>query len=258
MSQKLKHDPLSKAILRDPVVAKAFLAYYLPDDFKHILDLTKITIEPESYIEETLKQKYSDIVYRVKTKNHGTSFAYILLEAQSSVDYWTALRLWKYTLLLCERHPSLLPIMAKQCMTADYQLVDLQSMADDAIISKQHLGMLEYMLKHIHERDMIMLWEKFLQTFKSVILIDKEKGYIYLTYFLRYTNAKLPEERQVELVNLLNKYLSEEEQGKIMRTVAQKYIEKGKFEGIKIGEARGEARGKATLLKTMIANGNSI
>ncbi|KJV70551.1 transposase, YhgA-like family protein [Orientia tsutsugamushi str. UT76] len=31
-------------------------------------------------------------------------FYLYLIEAQSTVDYWTALRLWRYTLLLCERH----------------------------------------------------------------------------------------------------------------------------------------------------------
>ena len=292
MSKKLKHDQLTKNILTEPVAAQEFLAYYLPADFKHILNLEHITIEPESYIEETLKQKYSDIVYSVATKNHGTAFVYILIEAKSSVDYWTALQLWKYTLLLCERHkkrkdklplvynlvvyngkevydaPRNLwdlftdPIRAKQFIAQDYPLVDLQSMSDEEIVKKQHIGMLEYMLKHIHQRDMINLWGNFLENFKRIILVDKEKGFVYLTYFLWYTHAKLPQERQAVLVDLLDKYLLEEEKDNIMRTVAQKYIEEGrmrgkaegKAEGIQIGEARGEAR----LLQMMLNNGHSI
>ncbi|KJV52682.1 transposase, YhgA-like family protein [Orientia tsutsugamushi str. Kato PP] len=53
-------------------------------------------------------------------------------------------------------------MIAKQLMTSDYQLVDLQSMSNDEIVRKKHIGMLEYMLKHIHQRDMLKLWEEFL------------------------------------------------------------------------------------------------
>ncbi|KJV70545.1 transposase, YhgA-like family protein [Orientia tsutsugamushi str. UT76] len=43
--------------------------------------------------------------------------------------------------------------------------------------------MLEYMLKHIHQRDMLKLWEEFLIKFKHVLILDKEKGYVYLRSF---------------------------------------------------------------------------
>lgn len=280
MARRPKHDGLFKRIMGNEIAAQEFLEYYLPSDFKEQIDLSRITIGKESYIEETLKEKFSDIVYSIKTKNDETAFIYVLLDHQSTVDHWMALRLWRYALLLCERHqknkdklpliytmimyngtevynaPRNLwdlfadPVQAKKVMTEDYQLVDLQSMSDNEIIQKKHLGMMEYVMKHIHQRDMIKLWEKFLQAFKLEILVDKEKGYIYLTAFLWYTDAKLPEERQAELEQVLAKYLSEEEKGDIMRTIAQKYIEEGEVRGIQIGEAR--------LVKTMRDNGSSI
>ncbi len=292
MTKKLKHDSLVKTIMADPVAAQEFLEYYLPNDFKSLVDLSKITVEKESYIEESLNKKYSDIVYGVATKNQGKAFVYVLIEAQSSVDYWTALRLWKYTLLLCERHKKgrkKLPlvynlviyngkevytaprnlwslftdaVIAKKVMTEDYQLVDLQSMSDDEIVKKKHVGMLEYMLKHIHKRDMIKLWEEFLQRFKLEILVDKEKGYIYIKSFLWYTDAKLPEAKQSELEQVLTKYLSEEEQGVIMRTVAQKYIEEGEARGIHIGKAEGKAEGEKqkaiSIAKNLLKAGLSV
>ncbi|CAK6507740.1 MAG: Transposase, YhgA-like family protein [Rickettsia helvetica] len=90
--------------MTDLVAAEEFLEYYLPSDFKKLVDLSKITVEQESYIEESLNKKYSDIVYKISTKSKEVAFVYILIEAQSTIDYWMALRLWKYTLLLCERH----------------------------------------------------------------------------------------------------------------------------------------------------------
>ncbi|ALN40987.1 prenyltransferase [Rickettsia rhipicephali] len=43
MAKKLKHDSLVKIIMNDPVTAQEFLEYYLPDDFKSLVDLSKIT-----------------------------------------------------------------------------------------------------------------------------------------------------------------------------------------------------------------------
>ena len=274
MPKKPKHDQLFKRIMGNEIAAQEFLEYYLPSNFKDQLDLSNIKVEKESYIEESLRRKYSDIVYAVRTKNKESAFIYILLDHQSTSDYWMALRLWKYTLLLCERHkknndklpliyPMIMyngveeysaprniwelftdPMQAKEFMVSDYQLVDLQSMSDDEIVQQNHLGMMSYVMKHIHQRDMLKLWEEFLRRFKLEVLIDKENGYIYLESFLWYTDAKLQEEQQLELEQVLAKYLSEEEQVNIMRTIAQKYIEEGEFRGIQIGEARGEARGE--------------
>ncbi|KJV74725.1 transposase, YhgA-like family protein [Orientia tsutsugamushi str. TA716] len=74
-------------------------------------------------------------------------------------------------------------MIAKQLMTSDYQLVDLQSMSNDEIVRKKHIGMLEYMLKHIHQRDMLKLWEEFLIKFKHVLILDKEKGIFTYDHF---------------------------------------------------------------------------
>lgn len=276
MSNKPKHDSLVKQIMSDPVAAQEFFEYYLPKEFKEKVDLSKIQLESESYIDESLRKKYSDLVYSIKTKDNEKAFIYTLIESQSTVDYWIALRLLEYTILLCKRHKSKKnklplvymlviyngkevynaprnlwglfedPVLAKKWLADNYQLVDLQSMSDDEIVKKKHLGMFEYMLKHIHQRDMFKLWEDFFTKFKHQIVVDKERGYIYIKSFLWYTDAKLSEEQQPELERILTQYISSEEKNIIMRTIAQKYIEEG------------EARGKAELVHMMIANGVSI
>ncbi|WP_371219022.1 transposase [Orientia tsutsugamushi] len=106
------------------------------------------------------------------------------------------------------------------------------------------------MLKHIHQRDMLKLWEEFLIKFKHVLILDKEKGYIYLRSFLWYTDTKLLESQQPELEQVLAKYLSEEEKGNIMRTIAEKYID----EGIEIGETKGIAKGRAEAAQGLARN----
>ncbi|CEO17776.1 hypothetical protein RMONA_07120 [Rickettsia monacensis] len=297
MAKKLKHDALVKNILTEKIAAQEFLEHYLPSDFKDLIDLREITVEKESFIEDDLKRKYSDIIYSVKTRDQKEAFVYVLIEAQSTCDYWIALRLWKYMLLLCERHmtnkeklPLICPLLiyngyevysaprnfwelftkpeqAKKLMMKDYQLVDLQSQSDDEIAKKKHLGMMEYFLKHIYQRDMLKLWDEFLTRFKPSLIMDKESGYIYLRSFLWYTDAKISEEKQQELEQIIVKHLSTEEKDNIMRTIAQKYIdegiqhgiiqgiEKGKAEGIQIGQMKGKAEERVEIAKKMLSQG---
>ncbi|BDU59715.1 hypothetical protein FLA4_01250 [Candidatus Rickettsia kotlanii] len=131
-------------------------------------------------------------------------------------------------------------VMAKKLMAEDYQLVDLQAITDDRIVKKKHLGMLEYMMQHIHIQDMIKLWEKFLTEFKHIIILDKEKGYIYLRSFLWYTNAKLSKQKQPELVEVLDTHLLPQDKDTIIKTIADTYRDEGKVQGIEIGKAEGE------------------
>ena len=100
----IKSDGLFKKIMQDVVAAREFLEFYLPLDFKDLVDLTKIRVEKESFVEDDLKRRLSDIIYAVKTKDNEEAFVYVLIESKSIPDYWISLRLWKYMLLLSERH----------------------------------------------------------------------------------------------------------------------------------------------------------
>ena len=105
-TKRLKSDALFKSVLEDKIAATEFSEAYLPDNVKNMLDLSTISIERESYVEEDLKRRFSDIVYSIKHKDNPKekAFVYALAEHQSTPDYWIALRLFKYMLLLCERH----------------------------------------------------------------------------------------------------------------------------------------------------------
>ncbi len=271
MTKRLKHDGLAKRILTDPIAAYEFISHYLPESCKELLDLTTINVEKESFVEEDLKQKFSDVVFSIKMKNKEEAFIYTLIEVEVSPKYWTAFKLWKYVFLLLERHktakqeklplviPIVLyhgnrpfnaprnlwdlfghPILAKELMGGDYQLVNLYAMPDEQIKQKEHLGMLEYFMKYIYQRDMLKLWDAFLENFKSCILLDKEKGYIYIRSFLWYSNSKLPEDKQPVLEKIITKHLPREDKKDIMRTIAQKYRD----EGIQIGRTKGKLEGK--------------
>ena len=275
--KRLKSDALFKSVLEDKIAATEFLDAYLPDNVKNMLDLSTISIEKESYIEEDLKRRFSDIVYSIKHKDNPKekAFVFCLAEHQSTPDYWIALRLFKYMLLLCERHKnkkdklplvvSLVlyngkteytapksfwelfsnPDMAKSIMSDNYQLIDLQSMSDDEIKSKPHLGMFNFFMKHIYQKNMLELWQQFLTEFTQSILMDKEQGYIYIKKLLWYTSSKVATEETDELNKLILSHLPDNEGENIMRTIADNYIDEGLEKGMVLGMEKGKAEGIA-------------
>lgn len=120
-------------------------------------------------------------------------------------------------------------------MTENYKLVDLQAMHDDEITKKKHLGMMEYFLKHIHDRDMLKVWENFFTQFKDkeVILIEKENEYLYLRLFICYTDAKVPMDSKQALNELIKNNLPKEDGEKVVYTIADSYVAEGFHKGVK-------------------------
>ena len=272
------HDNFVKKVMENPVAASEFLEEFLPAQYIDMLDLTTLKVEKESYVEDSLKSRLSDIVYSLQTKPNDagktdTTLVYTLVEHQSSPDYMIAFRLWKYSLLLLERHtkkrnklpviiPLVLyngkkkynvpmnlwelftyPILAKKAMADDYHLIDLNAMNDNDIDYEKHLSFVLYTLKHIHDRDTLKMLEQAMQKCTKALIIDKGKDYVHTKLILWYSDSKVPAENKQLLEQLIIDNLPKEDTDNIMRTIADTYIEEGVEKGIAIGEARGVEKG---------------
>lgn len=230
----LKTDAFIKGVLQEEVAAIEFLNEYLQDDLKGLLDLSSVNVESESFVEENLTRRLSDIIYSVKTKEGKDAYIYILIEAQTSPDKYIALRIMKYNLLLLERHASKKeefplianmviyngrkvydaplnlwnlfqnPVMAKELISGDYRLINLNNMEDDEIIKQKHLALVSYVMKHIHTRDMLKLLKTVFEKLQPAILIDETKDFVYIKKILWYIGSKLPEDKQEELVSFVS------------------------------------------------------
>lgn len=277
---KAKHDNFVKKVMESPVAASEFLEEFLPGEYRDMLDLTTLKVEKETYVDDSLKSRLSDIVYSVQTKPNDvgktdTTFVYALVEHQSSPDYWIAFRLMKYSLLLLERHiekrnklPVILPlvlyngkkkynvpmnlwelftypILAKKAMADDYHLIDLNDMSDSDIDYEKHLSFVLYTLKHIHDRDTLKMLEKAMQKCTKALIIDKGKDYVHTKLILWYTDSKVPAENKQMLEQLIIDNLPKEDTDNIMKTIADTYIEEGFNKGILQGVEQGKNEGIA-------------
>lgn len=69
------HDAVFKSFLRHPDTARDFIDIHLPAPLRKLCDLTTLKLEPNSFIDEDLRQYYSDTL--VVCENAGGSGLYL-------------------------------------------------------------------------------------------------------------------------------------------------------------------------------------
>ncbi|MBO8159183.1 Rpn family recombination-promoting nuclease/putative transposase [Thermosyntropha sp.] len=99
---KNPHDRYFKENMDNTEIAKSFFEYYLPSELKNIVNLDFLIPQQESFIDEELKESYSDLLFKTKIKGEE-GYIYLLVEHKSSPDYFTVLQVLKYLLNIWNR-----------------------------------------------------------------------------------------------------------------------------------------------------------
>jgi predicted transposase/invertase (TIGR01784 family) len=89
------HDAFFKAIMTDIRMAKTFLSIYLPERFKSKCDFSTLALQSSSFVEENLRQHFSDVLYSIQMEGL-TSYVYCLLEHVSHPKRTTAFQVLRY------------------------------------------------------------------------------------------------------------------------------------------------------------------
>src|SRR5262245_58439780 len=90
------HDSFFKELLARPDTAADFLANYLPTEVDAELDVSAPELVKDSFIDAELQQHFSDLLYRVRLKQGGAAYVYLLFEHKSAPDAWVAFQLLRY------------------------------------------------------------------------------------------------------------------------------------------------------------------
>jgi predicted transposase YdaD len=93
------HDSSYKFLFSQPELVRDLIAGFVPDDWLHSLDYSTLEKVSGSYITEDFRHRADDIVWRVRAGEEWV-YLYLLLEFQSSVDRYMALRVMVYVGLL--------------------------------------------------------------------------------------------------------------------------------------------------------------
>ena len=192
------HDAAFKSAFRKKELAVSFFRNYLPEKIAGLIDFDHLVIDSGSYVDEKLRDRHSDIVYRTRIKSNGLeAILYLLFEHQSAPDPRMVFRLLCYMINIWkayeDQHPNekklpiILPVVlyhgkrrwdAPMRMTEmingpedfsmfmpdfTYQLHDLGLYEDDALVSpagRPELRVVLYQFKHITDKDLSILMRK--------------------------------------------------------------------------------------------------
>lgn len=289
------HDATFRQFLTQPEVARDFMELHLPAELRDICDLSTLKLESGSFVEDDLRQYFSDVLYSLKT-TAGEGYVHVLIEHQSSPDKHMAFRLVRYAVAAMQRHleaghkklPLVIPVLfytgkrspypystrwldefddpelAGRLYSQAFPLVDVTVIPDDEIAGHRSMAALTLLQKHIHQRDLAELTDRLAPILLAGYLSSSQV--ISLVHYIVQAGESADAEAFVcELAQRVPQH------GDALMTIAQqleqKGIEKGRAEGLKLGEQLGEQRGiekgrtegeRETTLKiarTMLQNG---
>ena len=206
------HDKLFKATFSEKELVINFIQNFLPKQIQEKIDTASLSLQPNSYINPSLEEFYSDVVYR-GTFGEGEVEVCILFEHKSYVPSYPHLQLLRYMveawvqmatqneilkalIPIIVYHgadtwqhksfesyfPKMDPILARFLPSFDYLLTDLGNYSDEAF-KQMPLGILRQALQLLkHSRTHPDIGSLFLEIFSSLEPYSSENQYTNLIF----------------------------------------------------------------------------
>lgn len=281
------HDAAFRQFLTQPNIARDFMELHLPAELRAICDLNTLKLESGSFVEDDLRQYFSDVLYSLKT-SAGEGYIHVLIEHQSTPDKHMAFRLMRYAVAAMQRHlaagnktlPLVIPVLfytgkrspypystrwldeftdpkrAGKLYSNAFPLVDVTVIPDDEIAGHRSMAALTLLQKHIHQRDLAELMDKLAPILLTGYLSSSQVVSL-VHYIVQAGEASDAEAFVRELAQRVPQH------GDVLMTIAQQLEQKGIEKGIQLGrqEGRNEGKlegrleGKREVARTMLQNG---
>ena len=277
------HDATFRQFLTQPDIARDFMELHLPAELRALCDLSTLKLESGSFVEDDLRQYFSDVLYSLKT-TAGDGYVHVLIEHQSSPDRHMAFRLLRYAVAAMQRHleaghkklPLVIPVLfysgkrspypystrwldefdnpevAERLYGSAFPLTDITVIPDDDIMNHRSMAALTLLQKHIHQRDMATLTDR-LATLQMANYLSSPQVTVLIHYLLQAGESADSEAFVRELAQRVPQH------GDALMTIAQqleqKGIEKGRMEGRMEGRNEGEREATLKIARTMLQNG---
>jgi len=272
-----------RQFLTQPGVARDFMEIHLPAELREICDLSTLTLESGSFVEDDLRQYFSDVLYSLKTRA-GDGYIHVLIEHQSTPDKHMAFRLMRYAVAAMQRHleaghktlPLVIPVLfyagkrspypfstrwqdefddpllAEKLYSRAFPLVDITIIPDEEIAEHRSMAALTLLQKHIRQRDLAELVDRLTPILLAGYLSSSQVVSL-IHYILQAGETSDAQSFVRELAQRVPQH------GDALMTIAQQLEQKGIEEGIQIGREKGHSEGErdATLkiARTMLQNG---
>lgn len=281
------HDKLFKETFANIAVAKDFLNNYLPQNIMNIIDIDTLEPQKDSFINEELKEEFSDLLFRVNINNKD-GYLYFLFEHKSYTSKDVSFQLLKYMIEIWEAKmkkeginelPIVIPMIIyhgqnkwntkttlgemidgydelpedikEYIPNYKYLLYDISRFKDEEIKGKAQLKIMLTIYRDIFTKYGKDLDESILRSVEFLTeLEDKQTGIEYFETLMRYVFSARTDMTEADAHEMIEKIGKTYPEGsEAIMTLAEKFIEKGKEEGIKEGLQKGETK---ALAKTAI------
>ncbi|MDR1140834.1 MAG: Rpn family recombination-promoting nuclease/putative transposase, partial [Planctomycetaceae bacterium] len=95
--KEFRHDEFGRNKLKEVRTARKFLIHVLKPEVKALLDIDKLEIDSESFVDDWLKSFYLDVLYRIPLKNSNEYLViFILIELKTDNDQFTIFQILRY------------------------------------------------------------------------------------------------------------------------------------------------------------------
>jgi hypothetical protein len=95
----IPHDASYKHLFSHPELVESLIRDFIPEDWVRELDFSSLERQNGSYVADDLRERHDDIIWRIRCRGEWF-YIYLLIEFQSSVDPWMAVRVMTYVGLL--------------------------------------------------------------------------------------------------------------------------------------------------------------
>lgn len=271
------HDAIFKKFFTDIEVATNFIEIYLPKKVKQSCDFSTLKIEPGSFVDEDLKQHYSDILYSLKV-NNVKGYVYLNVEHQSTPLELMPFRMLRYKVAIMQQHlacgnkklPAVMPMLfyhgkgqypyslrlidcfedpefAEEHFFNDPLTIDLNLMSNEEIYEHKKLAFLEIVQKHIFTRDLEYIADHIAELVK--ITRPEHDLFNSLIYYMLLKGEAANVNSVIEKLKTIEDY--EED----VMNAAQQLKQQGLQQGLQQGREEGRHEEDLVIARRMLARG---
>lgn len=263
--------------MENQAVARGFMQHYLPKDIRQALDLDSLALEHDSFIDSSLQEAISDLVFSCKLAGQPAYLA-MLIEHQSRPDPHMPVRIGHYLFSLLvkqlKQHPSepLPPVYAmvfyhgqqtpypfslkladcfndplglmKNLFQKPLPLVDINQLDDAELKQQKWIGIVTRALKKIRQDDLGPDLLEWLEDCAKLTNHDPQWSFFVrsLIYYAMNTGSVADQEQLLEESRRLPKPI-----GDLFMTIAEQLEARG--------EAKGEAKGRKATAVNLLNEG---
>lgn len=277
MSVHNPHDRFFRESFSRPEITRNYLEEYLPADLLVLLDLDTLDLQEGTFIDESLREQQSDLLYQTRLKGDGRILSlYFLFEHKSQPEQLIALQLLSYLLGIWQsqvkQKESLTPIIPlvvyhgekvwnvptdlfsllnapegvrPYVLDFHYQLSDFSHLSAEEIKGEIWLRVCLSVLRVIFHPGLRHELQPLIEL--AFELWEKETGIEYIRTIMYYLTRAT---NRVSREDLEQALLTQGTPGEnIMETIAQEYIQQGLEQGQEKGRLEATRRIARQLLK---------